>query len=84
LPIERRHLHFVFDGVRAFPFFAPFSSARYFLPFHPIEVSPISIGAFFTHRGLEVLESEVLWIWLPFLGLAVALLHFPPTRRATR
>ena len=54
-------------------FFVPFSSARYFLPFRPIEVLPISVTAFFTHRGLEVLESELVWIWLPFLGLAMVM-----------
>jgi inner membrane protein len=59
------------NGGLGVAFFAPFSSARFFLPFHPIEVSPISIAAFFTHRGIEVLESELLWIWLPFMGLAM-------------
>lgn len=50
------------NGGLGVAFFAPFSSARYFLPFRPIEASPISITAFFTYRGLEVLESEMLWI----------------------
>jgi inner membrane protein len=61
------------NGGLGVAFFAPFSPARYFLPFRPIQVSPISIAAFFTHRGLEVLESELLWIWLPFLGLAMVM-----------
>jgi inner membrane protein len=61
------------NGGLGVAFFVPFSSARYFLPFRPIQVSPVSIGAFFTHRGLEVLESEALWIWLPFLGLAMVM-----------
>jgi inner membrane protein len=55
------------NGGLGVAFFAPFSSARYFLPFRPIQVAPISIAAFFTHRGLEVLQSELLWIGIPFL-----------------
>jgi len=61
------------NGGLGVAFFAPFSSARYFLPFRPIEVSPISVTAFFTHRGVEVLESEVLWIWVPCVGLVMGM-----------
>jgi inner membrane protein len=61
------------NGGLGVAFFAPFSPARYFLPFRPVQVSPISTAAFFTHRGIEVLESEVLWIWLPFLALAMVM-----------
>lgn len=59
------------NGGLGVAFFAPFSSGRYFLPFRPIQVSPISIGGFFTHRGVEVLQTELLWVWLPFLGFAM-------------
>jgi inner membrane protein len=59
------------NGGLGVAFFAPFSSARYFLPFRPVQVSPISIAAFFTHRGVEVLESELLWIGIPSLVWAV-------------
>jgi inner membrane protein len=42
--------HGVFDaltnGGRGIAFFAPFSSTRYFFPFRPIEVSPISVTPF--------------------------------------
>ena len=68
------------NGGLGVAFFAPLSSARYFLPFRPIAVSPISITAFFTHRGVEVLESELLWIWVPCVGLAIVM-HF--WRRST-
>lgn len=52
----------------------PFDTGRYFMPYRPIEVSPIGVGAFFTGRGLEVLESELVFIFLP---CAVALgLHW--------
>lgn len=45
----------------------PFSDARIFFPWHPIKVSPIGIRRFFSERGLSVLKSEFLWIWLPSL-----------------
>ena len=53
------------DGGLGVAFFSPFNNDRYFLPWRPIRVSPIGVARFFTHRGLAVLESELLWIWLP-------------------
>ncbi len=50
-------------------FFWPFDEARYFLPWRPIEVSPFSPRAFFSERGVTVIRSELLWVWLP-CGLA--------------
>src|SRR5690349_18310120 len=55
-------------------FLAPFSDARYFFPFRPILVSPIGVGRFFSERGLAVIRSEMLWIWLPSALLAGAAL----------
>ena len=57
------------DGGLGVGFFAPFDETRYFFPFRPIEVSPIGPG-FFTKRGLVVIASELLWVWLPSLALA--------------
>jgi inner membrane protein len=51
-------------------FLAPFDDARYFFPWRPVEVSPIGLR-FFSRWGFEVLESELLWIWLP-AGVAAA------------
>jgi inner membrane protein len=72
------------DGGLGVAFFAPFDNHRYFLPFRPIHVSPIGAGRFFTHRGIDVLQSELLWIWLPaaLLALSVWLMRrraAPPT-----
>jgi inner membrane protein len=53
------------DGGLGVAFFAPFDNRRYFLPWTPIRVSPIGFGRFFTARGLAVLQSEIVWIWLP-------------------
>ncbi len=52
--------------------FAPLSGARYFFPFRPVQVSPIGAGAFFSEWGVRVIESELLWVWLP-ASLAVGL-----------
>src|SRR4029077_7470776 len=60
------------DGGLGVAFFSPFDNHRYFLPWTPIRVSPIGAGRFFTHRGLEVLRSELLWIWLPAALLALS------------
>ena len=51
--------------------FAPFSAERYFFPFRPIEVSPLGMR-FFSARGLEVLASEIVWVWLPALLIYLA------------
>lgn len=62
------------DGGLGVAFFAPFDNRRYFLPWTPIRVSPIGVGRFFTTRGFAVLQSELLWIWLPAILLAVSAL----------
>ena len=60
------------DGGLGIAFFSPFDNHRYFLPWTPIRVSPIGLGRFFTDRGLAVLPSEPLWIWLPAALIAIA------------
>ncbi|GAB3578449.1 metal-dependent hydrolase [Hymenobacter daeguensis] len=50
-------------------FFSPWDLKRYFFGFRPIRVSPISIRAFVSGRGLRVLASEALWVGLPCLLL---------------
>ncbi len=61
--------HGLFDaltnGGLGIAFFAPFDNGRYFLPFQPIEVSPIGLRNFLTSRGLDVLLSELYWLMLP-------------------
>jgi inner membrane protein len=60
------------DGGLGVAFFSPFNNNRYFLPWTPIRVSPIGADRFFSHRGLEVVRSELLWIWLPVAVLLVS------------
>ena len=53
------------DGGLGITFFAPFDPTRYFFPWQPVRVSPISIGAFFSTWGLQILGTEIVFIWLP-------------------
>ncbi|HVG01341.1 MAG TPA: metal-dependent hydrolase [Nitrospira sp.] len=57
------------DGGLGVAFFSPFDTTRYFFPARPVVVSPIGVGEFFSAQGLLVLQSELLWIWLPILVL---------------
>jgi inner membrane protein len=59
------------DGGLGVAFFAPFSNERYFFPWTPILVSPISVSGFFDARGLRVLASEIVWIWIPCAAFAL-------------
>jgi inner membrane protein len=65
--------HGIFDamtnGGLGVAFFSPFSNARYFLPFRPIKVSPIGVGRFFSARGLAIIRSEALWLWIPSVAV---------------
>ena len=54
---------------------APLSGERYFLPWRPVEVSPIGMR-FFSGRGLEVVMSEIVWIWLPALFVLLGALIY--------
>lgn len=59
------------DGGLGVAWLWPWRDQRYFLPLHPIEVSPIGLSRFLSPRGAEVLLSEVRWVWLPSLGVAL-------------
>ncbi|MDR1064113.1 MAG: metal-dependent hydrolase [Azoarcus sp.] len=49
----------------------PFSNERFFFPWRPIRVSPFGLRAFLSARGLAVILSELLWVWLPCFALAL-------------
>ena len=55
-------------------FFWPLSETRYFMPWQPIQVSPIGINNFISERGLRVLQSEFYWVWLPAITSSMTLL----------
>lgn len=52
--------------------FWPFEQARHFAPLTPIAVSPIGISDFISVRGIAVLYSEAVWIWIPLTLIAAA------------
>jgi inner membrane protein len=57
-------------------FLSPFDTTRHVLPWRPILVSPLSVGRFFSGRGLAILSNELRWVWLPgavFAALMIAL-----------
>jgi len=64
------------NGGLGVAFFSPFDKTRYSFPWHPILVSPISLTRFFSGRGTAVLQSELIWIWIPAALLAVLMLVF--------
>jgi inner membrane protein len=49
----------------------PFSSERVFFDTRFIEVSPISVSRFLSERGLAVLRSEFVGVWLPLAIIAL-------------
>ena len=59
------------DGGHGVAWLWPFDTARYFLPWQPIRVSPIG-ARFFSARGLETVTSELALIWLPSALVYVA------------
>jgi len=60
------------NGGLGIAFFSPFSRRRSFLPWRVIEVSPLRPAALFSRRGLDVLRSEMRWVWMPCGVLALA------------
>lgn len=52
-------------------FFAPVVDDRYFFPWRPIPVSPMSIRRFFSERGVRILASELVFVWIPAALIAL-------------
>jgi len=55
------------DGGLGIGLLIPFSMRRFFAPWRPIVVSPLSITGFLNSRAPAVLRSELLYVWLPCL-----------------
>ena len=62
------------NGGLGIAFLWPISTERFFLPWHPVEVAPLRLSRFLSQRGIEVLKSELIWIWAPCFGLALVVL----------
>ncbi len=53
------------NGGLGVAFFFPLDNTRYFLPWRPLIVAPLGMEAFFSPWGMEVLLSEIKWVWIP-------------------
>jgi inner membrane protein len=62
------------NGGRGVALWWPFTTERFFAPWRPIEVSPLTLQGLMTERGVHVLASELAWVWLPAALAASALL----------
>ena len=59
------------DGGLGIAFFAPFNNARYFLPWRPIPVAPLSLEGLMTSRGLRVIGWETGLFWTFTFGALI-------------
>jgi inner membrane protein len=64
--------------------FWPLSSERILFSFRPIEASPISLQRFMSERGLQVLWSEMVWVWTPLLAIGLVGLLIRRQMRANK
>lgn len=53
------------SGGRGVGFFIPFNNTRFFFPFREILVSPIHMIEFFSEWGVQVILSEIKYLFLP-------------------
>ncbi|NOT62269.1 MAG: metal-dependent hydrolase [Acidobacteria bacterium] len=51
------------NGGLGVAFFAPFNPTRYFFPYRPIPVSPMTGAGLLTARGWRVIAGELLLLW---------------------
>lgn len=62
------------DAGRGVGLLIPFDDTRYFAPWRPLPTSPLSVGAFFSGRGLSILASEACWVGVPTALFLLAVL----------
>jgi inner membrane protein len=61
------------NGGLGVAFFSPFDNTRYFFPYTPIKVAPISPRRFVSLNGLYVLLSEFICVWIPTILLIIVI-----------
>ncbi len=61
------------NGTHGVALWWPLSSQRLEWPWHPVIASPLSLQRLFSPRGLELMLSELRWIWGPACIAALAL-----------
>ena len=68
------------DGGHGIAFFAPFDSTRYFMPWQPLNVSPLGVHDVLTPYFAQVMFSELLWVWLPTLAITAPIILWRSSR----
>lgn len=70
-------LNMLTNGGHGVALWWPVSNERFFLPWQVIEASPLSLRRVFGPKGLEVVQSELVWVWLPcaFAGMALLIVR---------
>jgi inner membrane protein len=61
------------NGGLGIAFLWPFTPERYFAPVQVIQVAPIGISRFLSPRGVSVLISEIIWVWIPCIIVGIGL-----------
>jgi len=61
------------NGTHGVALWWPFSSERIEWPWHPVIASPLTLQRLMSHRGAELMLSELRWVWLPACAVALAL-----------
>lgn len=63
-------------GGRGVALFSPFNNDRIFFPFRVILVSPMNISDFFGEWGVNVMKSEILYVWIPLCVILMVIKIF--------
>ena len=61
------------NGGLGVAFLWPFSSQRFFTPAQVIQVAPLGISGLLSQRGVSVLLSELIWVWIPCIIVGIGL-----------
>ncbi|MCD1126192.1 metal-dependent hydrolase [Jinshanibacter sp. LJY008] len=52
----------------------PWSGERFFAPVQVIKVAPFQLAQYLKPNGIAVIQSELLWVWLPGVVIMLALI----------
>ncbi len=72
--ISHTLLDAITNGGLGVAFFWPFHNDRYFLPWNPVQVSPLGIKAFISKRGIDVLISEFKYVISPLIAINIMMI----------
>ncbi len=72
------------DGGPGIALFEPFSDARIFWPWRPLDVAPISLDGALSNRFVRVLLDEARWVWLPAVALMLGVIAVRRVLRSRR